>query len=276
MRSKWIVVVLVLVMAASAVVRAGAEDASAPKDVPVERISMSTIVQPNELRGYKVSVGIQGCIGVDEDKPLVVDALNTLRVLHKYGRREGDNLLQLEISALDVQAIINGEKSPASPDQFPRLTLLLDKAWRVNRIFGIEGTRYAGQVPGLNYANLILLFFVPDADKPHAIGESWTSTLKTPGRSDGIKVTNTIKSRGETEGVKTLTVRQDYVWNEMKLDGDRTVKATAVVDSVLDAVTGKLIKSHAECQLLFSEPSQSKPENRQYKATTRIDISLEK
>jgi hypothetical protein len=275
MRSMWVTALLTVVIAVSAGMWVWADE-PAPKDQPAEKITMPTVVQPNELRSYKVSVAIKGCVGMMDSNPLLVDAVNTMRVQHQYGKREGDGLLMLDISALDVQVTINGEKVPTSADQYPKLTLLLDKSWKVNKIFGIDNTSDDGQVPGLGYANLILLFSIPDVDKPHAIGESWTSKVKLPGKPDEVTIKSTIKSVAETGGVKTVTMHQDYAWGEQKLDAGRSVKSVAAVDSTFDLASGKLLKSHAECQLSFSEPTQAKPENRQYKATSKIDMSLEK
>jgi len=275
MRTNWVSVLLAVMIAVSAVTWVRADE-PAPKDQPAPKITMPTVVQPNELRSYKVSVAIKGCVGVMDSNPLLVDAVNTMRVQHQYGKREGDGLLMLDISALDVQVTINGEKVPTSPDQYPKLTLLLDKSWKVNKIFGIDSVRDAGQVPGLGYANLILLFSIPDADKPHAIGESWISKVKLPGKSDEVTIKSTIKSVVETGGAKTASVHQDYDWGEQKLDAGRSVKSAAAVDSTFDLASGKLLKSHAECQLSFSEPTQAKPENRQYKATSKIDVSFGK
>lgn len=268
-----------LVALASALVLASVSAGFGADEVkPVEqstpRISVPTIVRPNELRTYNLSVGIKGCVAIIDSKPLLVDAVNTMKLLHQYGARAGDGLLQLDISARNVQATINGEKAPAVTEQFPKLTLLLDKNWKLNRLFGADGTRYAGQVPGLNYANLIMLFIVPDLDKEHAIGEKWTSKVKNPGKTDEITISSTIKSRDEA--AKTVALRQEYSWSEMKLDEERSVKCSATVDSTFDSTSGKLLKSHAECRLPFSEPSQAKPENRQYVAVSTIDIVLEK
>lgn len=274
MRSNWMAVLLMIVILASAGVWAVADE-PAPKDQPAQMIVMPVVVQPNELRSYKVSVAIKGCVGIMDSAPMVVDAVNSMNVQHQYGKREGDGLVLLDISAKDVQVTVNGEKVPTSPDQFPKLTLLLDKSWRINKIFGADRAS-DGQVPGLNYSSLILLFFVPDGDKPHAIGESWTNKLKMPGKADEVTIKSTIKSVSEVDGNKVVTVHQDFSWGEQKLDAGRTVNSTAAVDSTFDLASGKLLKSTAECQLPFSEPSQPKPENRAYKATTKIDIVLAK
>lgn len=275
MRSIWVSALLALAMVVSVGTLARAEE-PAPKDQPAEKITIPFVVQPNELRSYKVSVAIKGCVGVMDSAQLLVDAVNTMKVRHKYGVREGDGLLLLDISAHDVQVTVNREIVPTSSSQYPKLTLLLDNSWKVSKVFGVDGTRDTGQVPGLNYTNLILLFNVPDADKPHAIGESWISKLKLPGKPEEVTVNSTIKPIEETNGAKVVTVHQEYAWGEQKLDAGRSVKSTAVVDSTFDLATGRLLKSHAECQLPFSEPAQAKPENRQYKATSKIDVSLEK
>ena len=159
MTSRWVILLLAVGILAST-----AAQGETTASQPAEMISVPVTVQPNELRTYRLTVAIKGCVGIADSEPLLIDAVNTMKLLHRYGRREGDGLLQLDISATDVQAIINGEKAPAT-DQFPKLTALLDGAWKVNRLFGIENTQYAGQVPGLNYANLLLLFYVPDDNR---------------------------------------------------------------------------------------------------------------
>lgn len=272
MRSILMVALLAILVVFGAGAVLAADDAASSQQAAA-KVTMPVVVAPNELRTYKASVSIEGCVGIDNDTPINVNALNTMTLLHQYGKREGDGLLQLDVSAIDVVATINGEQSPAASGQFPKLTFLLDMNWKVNRVFGIEGTRYQGQVPGMNYANLIMLFFIPEADKPHAVGETWTSRFKLPGMGDDATVKTTIKSLADKDGLKSAVIHQDYSWGEQKLDGGRSVKSTASADSTFDLSNGKLLKAHAECQLPFSEPSQTKPENRQYKAATKIDIT---
>ena len=273
MKNKWAIMLLLalILMSSGTLVIA---DEPAPKDPPAEKVAIPVVVQPNDIRNYKLSVGIKGCVGIMDSTPMIVDALNTMRIRHQYGKREGDGLLLLDISARDVQVTVNGEKVPTGADRFPKLTLLLDKSWNISKVFGAERAS-EGQVPGLNYSTLIMLFFIPDGDKPHTIGETWASKVKALAKPDEVTVKSTIRSVTETNENRRVSVHQEFAWPEQKLDGGRSVRSTAVVDSVFDLATGKLLKSNAECQLPFSDPSQPKPENQNYKATTKIDLSLE-
>ena len=195
-----------------------------------------------------------------------------MKLRQQFGAREGDGLMPLEVSSLDPQATTGEEKISVSPDDFPKLTMLLDCSWKVTSLFGISGTRYEGQVPGLNYGNLILLFFVPDGDKPHAVGESWSSKIKLPGIPDEVSVKTTIKSTGTTDEAKSVSLHQDYAWNSKKIASGQSADSKAGVDSVFALDTGKLLKSHADCEITFHDPSKTKPEEQQYKATTKIDV----
>lgn len=256
---------------------AWAEEPAAQPAPAVEKASVSVSISPNEVRNYKVAVHMTGRMpGEDSAKPVDVDADYSMKLEHKYGRRENDGLLPLEISATQAEATVAGEKLALPLTDFPKLTLLIDRSWKVANLFGLAGTRYAGQVPGLNYSNLVMLFFVPDGATPHAIGESWTSKIKLPGISDECSVTTTLKSLGEKDGTKTVTVAQEYVWPQQTLANGNLVNSRATVQSVLALDTGKLLTSHAECSMNFATSASAKQDTSQYHANNKIDISLEK
>lgn len=259
-------------------VKTRAQD-SAPQPVAAEKIAIPVRVQPSELRTYAVTVQMKGRVsGQGTEKPIDVDALASMRIRHQYGRREGDGLLSLEVSALSPEVTMGGQKMAMPATDFPKMTLLLDGSWKVSSVFGLAGSRYAGQVPSLNYGNLITLFFVPDGDKPHAVGEKWLSKVKLPGpklpgSAEDVEVTSTIKSLGDTGGVKSVTVSEDWAWFTQKLDaGPAYNKVTA--ESVFALDTGKLLKSHAECLILYQDPATRKQEDQDIKSNTKIDILL--
>lgn len=253
-----------------------AEEAK-PQPTPADKIIVPVTVDSNELRTYKVSVQIKGRVaGEDSKKPIDIDILATMNIDHKYGHREKDGLLPLEISVASAEATVGGEKFMTPASDFPKLTLLLDKSWKITSVFGLAGTRYADQVSGLNYGNLISLFFVPDIDKDHAIGEKWSSKAKLPGSEQEIEITSSILSVGEMDGLKTIVVHEDWGWYIQKLKNGNTTYSQIKVDSTFTLDTGKLLKSHADCLILYQDPTVRKPEDQELKSNSKIDISLEK
>jgi hypothetical protein len=269
-----------LLLIAAAMLCAGVEawaEESTPKPAAAEKITVVMKVEPNEVRNYKLSVQMKGHTAPDPSaKPIDVEATYSMQMQHKYGRREGDGLLPLEIVALDVQATVDGEKFALPATEFPKLTLLIDHSWKIDSTFGLAGTRYAGQSPGLNYANLVMLFFIPNVDKPHAISESWQRKLKVPGFPDECSVTTTFKSVDSKDGAKTVNVHQDYVWTGQKVENGAIANSKAAVDSVLSLDTGKLLSSHAECKVLFQKSASAQQDSTGEQANTKIDMLLDK
>ena len=254
-------------------------DESAAKPAPAEKITMSVKVEPNELRSYRVTVQMKGRIAEEGSTKLTdVEAVYTMKVQHRYGIRagQGDGLLPLEISATEAEATLGDQKLAIPAADFPKLTLLMDRTWKVSSVFGLAGTRYAGQAPGLNYANLIMLFFVPDMDKPHGVGESWPSKVKLPGVPGECGVTTTLKSVDTKDGVKTVTIHQDYVWSRQETQTDVFANSKATVDSTFALDTGKLLKSHADCQVDHQKPGAAQQDKAGEQTNTKIDILLEK
>jgi len=267
--------VFIVIMAA---LPATAEEQAKPV-VTEQKVAVHTDVQPKEARDYKIDVNIKGRMPViDSPEPVSLDAIYSLKIRHTYGKREDDGLMPLEIAVTNMETTVDGQKLTVAPS-FPKLTLLIDRQWKVENLFGTAGTRYADPVPGINYVNLITLFYLPDGDKPHAIGESWKTRIKLPGLADVYNFTSTIKSTGELDGVKTATVHQDIVWDPQKLEGDVTAATKAAVDSVFALDTGKLLKSHADCQIVFTSSANktnSQQESKPQQANIQVDISLPK
>lgn len=256
---------------------AWAEDAAPPPAPAAEKIGVPMKVEPNEARVYKVAVHMTGRLAVDGSGKLTeVDAAYTMSVHHKYGRRANDGLLPLDIAVTAPQAVVAGEKLAMPPTDFPKFTLLIDRSWKITNIFGLAGTRYVSQIPGFNYSNLIMLFFVPDGATPHAIGESWSSKVKLPSLPGECAVKTTLKSMDDKAAVKTVTIAQEYVWPQRKMDDGSFAASKAAVESVFALDTGKLLKLHAECQVGFAKSATDKQDKGQGEANTKIDISLVK
>lgn len=267
-----------LLLAAAALLGAGAvawAEEPAAKPAPAEKIVIVVKVEPNEVRNYKVSVLMKGHTAPEPSaKPVDVEATYSIKIQHKYARRGDDGLLPLEIVSSDAEATMGDQKLSLPATEFPKITMLIDRSWKITSTFGISGTRYSGQSPGLNYGNLIVLFYVPEVDKPHAVGESWPSKVKLPGLPDECAVTNTLKSVDSK--ANTVIIHQDYVWTGQKPDNGATANSKAAVDSTFALDTGKLLKSHSECQVLFQKSASAQQESTGEQANTKIDIVLEK
>lgn len=279
MISRIMIALSLVFVAALAPAQAQAEE-STVKPAPAEQITIPVIIEPGELRLYDVTVKMAGRMPVgDKQQPVDFDATYAIQIQHQYGRREADGLLPLEISARKAEATIGGQKLNLLGASFPKLTLLLDKSYKIDSAFGLPDAKAGNQMLGLNYTNLIVLFFVPDGDQPHAAGDQsassgWTSTVKMPGAKNGIKVVTTIKSLGEEKGVRTAEVHQVWGWYEQKMADGSPAYTQFTVDSTFALDTGKLLKSHAEAVVCGKNPELYKQEQQPYKVNTKIDISL--
>ncbi len=246
-----------------------------PEPAEAKKVTISMNVKPNEARNYNLSFHLKGKAASESSaEPISLDATYNMKMQLKYGLREGDGLLQLDIIASEARATIDGQQFAMPTAEFPRLTLLIDNAWKVNNAFGIARTRYAERSPGLNYANLIMLYLIPDIDKAHVLGEAYKTRVKLPGFADECSVTTTYKSVEDKKGVEVVNVHQDYVWTNQKLDDGIVVDSTASVDSVIAINGGKLISSHAESKVDFRKSGTDDQRAGADQATTTIDISL--
>ena len=272
--SKIAIAFLSIAIAVLAGVCAWADEATATT-AAVEKITIPVKIEPKELRVYDVTVKMTGRMpGEDKQPPVDIDAAYSLEIQHQYGRREPDGLLPLEISAAKAEATIGGQKLTLLGADFPKLTLLLDKSYKIENSFGLPDAKSGGQMLGLNYGNLIVLFFVPDGGRPHAVGESWTSKVKMPGAKDEISVVTTLKSVAEDKGVKTATIHQVWGWYVQKMQDGTPAYNQFTVDSTFALDTGKLLKSHADTLVFTKNPAVYKQEQQPYKVNTKIDISL--
>ena len=252
---------------------ASAEDAQpAP-----EKVVVNTSVGPDEVRNYKIEAVVKGkAIVPDSKEPVDLDAAFFLKVRHKYSRREGDGLLPLDINLVEGRVTVQGQKIEITPSLYPKLTVLIDRDWRVTDIFGMSSARIAQTLPGINYGNHIILFYLPEGRQPHAVGETWQSSVKIPDFGETYSFANTLKGVELVDGVRAAVVRQEIV-RPAKADAQSestSMKATAESAFALD--NGRLLKSHIECQVTFG-PGKSESKGRQdqdsSRANIRIDIS---
>ena len=253
-----------------------AEEAAQQPKTDAAKISLPVKVEPNETRAYKLSVHMTGKLpSEDSAKPVDVDASYVMRLQHKYGRRANDGLLSMDISAGDGEATIGGEKLALPTADFPKMTLLIDPSWKIVNLFGLTGTRYAQKMPGLNYSNLIMLFYVPDGASPHAPGESWSGKVKLPG-ADECTVKTTLKSFKNLNSTMAVTLVQEYTWPPLQIENGSTAVSKADAESTFALDTGKLLASHVESQIIFRKSTDGKQDQEIGRANTKIDVSLEK
>ncbi|NLN78474.1 MAG: hypothetical protein GX141_06120 [Armatimonadetes bacterium] len=244
--------------------------ANAERQSGAEKIAIAMKIQSDEVRTYDLSVHLRG----KSSKSERIEATFKMKMQHKFGRREGDLLLPLEVVTSEAQATIGDQQFAMPSGEFPRLTFLIDNDWKVDSAYGIARTRYADRYPGLNYANLIMLFLIPDIEKPHAVGQDRPTTIKLPGFSDECKVATTYKSIETVKGSKVLNVHQEYTWTGQKLEDGIVVDSKAEVDSVLTIETGKLLSAKATSRVTFRKTDAAKKDDLPEQADTVITLKL--
>lgn len=274
----YIVFTCIMILFSASVIAA---DESAQPQPEIQKITLPTIIAPNEVRNYNVDVAMKGKVSNAESKEFVdLDIGYSLKIQHKYGRRDGDGLTPMEISVTDTKATSAGQALTVATSLFPKLTLLLDRNYRISSMFGLEGTYYAKSMPGINYANMIMLFSIPDADKPHAVGDTWKSKVQLPSLSSSFDFTNTIKSVETVDNGKTVIFHQDIKWSPQQIENGMIANARASVDSTFSMDNGKLLKSHSDCEVVFDDASKNTVSPWQdpnaSRANIKIDISLTK
>lgn len=248
-----------------------------PADSSSDKITVPLTAAPRETRSYKVNVDVKGKLLVeDSDQPVDLDALYALKIAHKYGRREPDGFLPLEISVIEADLTANGQKLSVTPTAFPKLTLLLGRDWQTREFFGIAGTRYAVRTPGINYANLFILFYPYGADKPRAIGETWQEKVKLAGLDETYQIALTLKSVEKIDGVEAAVVREEITWLPAEPAGSVVTTTRAAAESFFALANGKLLKSHAECEVRFAKKDAGGQEQAASRANIKVDIALAK
>ena len=242
-----------------------------------DRVTVATSVKPNEVRSYKVVVTIKGKMPArGSAQPMDLDARYALSLRHKYGRREGDGLMPLEVSVTEGKLTSDGQSLGVTSGMFPKITYLLQRDWQPSAVFGINGTRYEKSIPGINYVNMIVLFYLYGGDTPHAVGEKWNAQVKLPFYKETYNFTNTLKALEQVNSVDAATVHQKIAWTVGKQAGSPPATVTATAESSFAIADGKLIKSRAQSEVLFTDDTagESGQEPKTSRANISIDISL--
>ena len=253
-----------------------------------DKLTITTSVKPREVRDYRIDAVVKGKALVPEiAEPVDLDAAFALKVRHQYSRREGDGLLPLDISLLEGQVTLNqvqgqGQKLHITPSLYPKLTVLIDRDWRITDILGMSSSRIAQTIPGISYGNHIMLFYLQGGDQPRAPGDKWEWSVKIPSLGETYNFASTLVSEQVVDGVRAAVVRQEIVRPAKDDPQGQSSAMKATAESAFAIDDGRLLKSHVECEVTFGRKSasESKPTSRQdnaaLRANIKVDISLAK
>jgi len=258
-----------------------------------KQLCLKTAVAPGEIRDYLIEAVIKGKTpSPDGAEPVDLDTAFRLNVRHRYSRREGDGLLPLEISLVDgrmtVEVEVEGKKQPQTlqitPSIYPRLTVLIDRDWRITDIFGVSADRMSKSFPGIRYDNHIILFYPQGLAEPRAVGEKWESSLKIPALNETYSFTNTLVGERIIDGIRAAVLRQEITRSAREDVQGVSTSMKAAAESTFAIDGGKLLRSHVDCDVIFSakrppssgagkdEPA-SKQDRTYCRANIKIDIS---
>jgi hypothetical protein len=245
-----------------------------------EKIAITTSIAPREARDYKIDAVVKGKAPSPESgEPTELNATFQLKVRHQYARREGDGLLPLEISLLEGQATVQGQKLEITPSIYPKLTVLIDRDWSIMDIFGMSSAQVPGIVPGIGYSNHIMLFLLPGGDQPRVPSDKWEFSVRIPSFGETYSFTNTLVGGQTVDGIRAAVVRQEIVRPPKQDAQGMSTSMKATAQSVFAIDGGRLLKSHVECEVTFRRASAtetgstSRQDNTTSRANIKIDIS---
>jgi len=208
---------------------------------------------PGEVRYYEADIAMKGqTIPLDAKEPVDLEATIFLFLRHKYGKRDSQGALLVEVSLVRGEFRLKEEKMALSPDLYPKLSYLLDKQWRVSEFFGLAQRR---SLPGINYGNMIILFYLLGADEPKAVGDKWDYTVSIPGYNDRYNIANTLQRVEKIEGVEAAVVRQEIV--TLPADGQARAESSfkSSGESVFATADGRLLKAKVDCVAVAGQES---------------------
>jgi len=236
--------------------------------VDSNQVVVNTSVQPHEVRDYKVTAVVKGKLPLEPGQPTDIDAVFSYKIRHRYLRREGDGLLPLEISLLQGEVTAQEQKLALAPDLYPKLTLLIDKSWKITDIFGLPDPQLMQMLPGINYSNLIILFYLPGGNVPRQVGSSWESMVTLPSLGHTYKFVNNLKDVQIVGNIKAAVVKQEITRVPSSADKNTPITMKASAESMFSLADGKLLKSHVECDVADKQGTT------QSAASIKIDVEL--
>lgn len=242
-----------------------------------DKVTVKLSAADNELRDYRASVAIKGSmVNPDTKQPMSIDSSMAFKLRHKYIKREGNGFFPMEISLLEGEVTMADQTLRISPSIYPKLTVLLDKEFRVDDILGYGNTA-PGALPGINYGNMAMLFHVPGLNQTRSVGEIWESQVSLPHLKEAYTVKNTLLAVSKPGDVPaTVTVRQDYTRVPMPKSTAPIPSMRATVESTFLQENGKMMKSHIDCLVIPVQPQVSDPKTAapNHRATINMDVSL--
>lgn len=282
MHYRWFCVPLMVPALLAACLGASGVEPVPPTDSTKKTVTVVTSATSGEVRDYKMDFSVKGKQTGTAD----VSAAATFKIRHSYSRNRGEELLPMEISLQKGQIITQGQALEITPALYPKLTVLLENPWQINDVLGAAGSRFAEGMPGINYGNHIVLFYLIDGDKPHAVGDSWGTKIRLPSLGQAYDVVNTMKGVETIDGIEGAKVTQQ-ITRAPQGPGIPHSNMKCSIQSWFALKNGKLLKSHAECEVELppDETVPSPPVGKNQpaskaatpeKTTMKIDIALVK
>lgn len=243
-----------------------ASEANSETVTPQQQIVVKTTVQDKTLRRYDVIMNVKGTAADQEVQSFnSVDTSLSMKIQHKYLDRTSEGLLPLEIT-LDGGALCSGDQKLAiGSGVYPKLTVLLDGNFRIKNVLGTARLPEQGHAPGINYGNMIILFYLPDGDKQHSVGDTWQSKVSLHNVGESFEIVSTLKGIETLDGANVAVVDQI-----ISREDDPLSKIT--VESRFAVGDGRLLKSRAS----FSVPASPDKNASQPKVAVVTDIAIAK
>lgn len=221
-----------------------------------QKIVVNTNATIGTTRLYDVALSVKNASTGDIESTL------DIKVRQKFVDRSEDGVTLME-SSLDTASLrIGDQKLYVSPSTYTKLTVLLDRNYRISDILGSMGKDEQSTSTCINYSNLPVLFFMPDGQKEHTVGESWESVVSLPTSGESFKIINTLKGI-ETKDGENIAVVDQQILRADKLSSNASVESRYAVGD------GKLLKSQVSCSVADTSDPKSKK-------NITIEISLSK
>lgn len=251
------------------------QDAAPAAELTKESVTIKKRAAAREVRNYAVNFAVTepAPAGVKDAQSL--DARFSFKIRHSYGRREGDDMLPLEITLVSGEIVANGQKLEVTPGIYPKVTALMDREWKLSDLFGVASSRRTHGVPGLNYGNLIVLFDWQGGSEGRTIGEKWSTRLRLPSAEETYFFANTLKSVETIDGVRAAVVRQEITRSSNDPGAVPDPGMKAVAESAFSLENGRLLRSRVDCEVVAPADTTAgaKPASPGKPITVKIDIA---
>ncbi len=262
------IAMLMIMVVASAIFAEEADVESVPKYQVINKAN------DYEVRVYDVKGSINGKMITPEEKnPVDVDFKFSYKIKHAFEKFGPDRLIPLNVSMIEADYLIDGQKVAISTSEFPKITIMLDKRWQAVNVFGYDSVPYKG-IPGINYRSFPIFFILHGGDEPRKIGDKWNTDIKFPPKADLYNFTTVLKSIEKVSDIYSLLVNQEVKWIPKGGIKPETPNVTAKSESYFAIDSGKLLKSHIECEVIYTNLSDVSTDP--VKTKIALDISLSK